>query len=100
MAALAAGAGLGGSSDLYVSILKSRSVADDVIKKLDLSAKLKAKNADVARHALSGKVKIFAEPKSGIIIIAADDHDPKQAAELANTFVEELGKATVRLKLS
>lgn len=99
LAALAAGAGLGGGSDLYVSILKSRSVADDVIKKLDLAPKLKAKNADIARQRLAGKVKINAE-KNGIINITADDRDPKQAAELANTFVEELGRTTVRLNLS
>lgn len=100
LAALAAGAGLGGGSDLYVSILKSRSVADDVIKKLDLAEKLKAKNADIARLKLASKVKIQAEKTTGIITITADDWDPKQAAELANTFVEELGRTTVRLNLS
>ncbi len=98
LAALAAG-GLGGGSDLYIGILKSRSVADDVIKKLDLAVKLKAKNADIARMKLAGKVKINAE-KNGIINITADDKDPKQAADLANTFVEELGRTTVRLNLS
>lgn len=98
LAALAAG-GLGGGSDLYVSILKSRSVADDVIKKLNLTAKLKANNADIVRQRLAGKVNINAE-KSGIIVIAANDKDPKQAAELANAFVEELGRTTVRMNLS
>lgn len=99
LAALAAGAGLGGGSDLYVSILKSRSLADDVITKLDLTSKLKATNADIARQRLAAKVKIVAE-KSGIITVTADDRDPKQAADLANTFVEELGRTTVRLNLS
>lgn len=99
LAALASGAGLGGGSDLYVNILKSRSVADDVIKKLDLAVKFKAKNPDIARRKLAGKVKISAD-KTGIITITADDKDPKQAADLANTFVEELGRTTVRLNLS
>jgi len=99
LAALAAGAGFGGNSDLYVGILKSRSVADDVIKKLDLLVKFKAKNDDIARKRLAGKVKIVAE-KNGIITITADDRNPKHAAELANTFVEELGRTTVRLNLS
>lgn len=91
--------GVGGVSDLYIGILKSQSVADDVIKKLGLSEKLQSKNVDIARQSLAGKVKFNAD-KSGIIIITADDRDPKQAAELANTFVEELGKTTVRLNLS
>jgi len=99
LAALATGAGLGGGSDLYVGILKSRSVADDVIKKLDLAVKFKAKNADAARTRLAGKVKVQAE-KNGIISIVASDRDPGHAAELANTFVEELGRTTVRLNLS
>lgn len=98
LAALAVG-GLSGGSDLYVSILKSRSVADDVIKRLDLASKLKAKNADIARQKLASKIKINAE-KNGIISITVYDSDPKLAAELANTFVEELGSTLVRLNLS
>lgn len=100
LAALAAGAGLGGGADLYVGILKSRSVADDVIKKLDLTAKFKAKSHDAARKRLAGKVMVQSDKMTGIITINADDLDPKQAALLANTFIEELGRTTVRLNLS
>jgi len=99
LAALSTGAGLGGSGELYVGILKSRSVADDVIKKLDLSVKLKAKNSDIARIKLAKKVKIQAD-KSGIITIMADDTDPQMAADLANSFVEQLGRTTVKMNLS
>jgi len=98
-AALAVGSGFGGSGDLYVGILKSRSVADDVIKKLDLSVKMKAKNADIARLKLAKKVRIQSD-KSGIITIMADDRSPQLAADLANAFVEELGRTTVRMNLS
>jgi uncharacterized protein involved in exopolysaccharide biosynthesis len=99
LAALAAGVGFGGGSDLYVGILRSRSVADDVIKKLDLATKFNSKNDDVTRARLAGKVRVQAE-KNGIITISADDRDPKEAAALANSFVEELGRTTVRLNLS
>ena len=99
LAALAAGTGLGGGSELYISILKSNSVMDDVIAKLDLMSKFKAKHIDIARRRLSGKVDVKAE-KSGIISITANDRDPKLAAELANAFVVELGRTTVRLNLS
>lgn len=100
LAALAAGAGLSGSSDLYVGILKSRSVADGVINKLDLARELKAKNLDIARLKLAKKVRIQSDTKSGIITIAADDRNPVLAANLANSFVEELGRTTVKLNLS
>jgi len=97
LAALAGGGG--GSGDLYVGILNSRTVADDVIKKLDLLIKLKAKNADIARFILAKKVRVQAE-KSGIILIMAKDKNPQLAADLSNAFVEELGRTTVKLNLS
>jgi len=91
--------GLGGSSDLYMGILKSRSVADAVIKKLDLQKEFKAKNIDDTRKKLDKFVK-FKSGKDGIISIDADSKDPKKAALLANTFVEELGRRSVQLNLS
>jgi uncharacterized protein involved in exopolysaccharide biosynthesis len=91
--------GLGGSADLYLGILKSRTVADAVIKRLDLDAELKAKNADATRTALQGLVK-FQAGKDGIITITADYKDPAKAALLANTFVDELQKKSLQLNLT
>jgi tyrosine-protein kinase Etk/Wzc len=98
LAALAAG-GLGGGSDLYIGILKSRSVADAVIQRLDLLKVYKTKSLEKARTSLDGAVKVQAG-KDGIISITAEDKDPKRSALLANAFVEELGRTTVRLNLS
>lgn len=100
LASMAAGGmGLGGSADLYMGILKSRSVADAVIKKLDLQKEFEAKNIDDTRKKLETAVK-FKAGKDGIISIDADSKDPKKAALLANTFVEELGRRSVQLNLS
>ncbi|MBT1075472.1 GumC family protein [Geobacter grbiciae] len=99
LAGLAGVGGLGGGADLYVGILKSRSVADAVIKKLDLQKELKAKTPDESRAALQGLVKIQAG-KDGIITVAADSRNPQLAARLANTFVDELGKKSVELNLT
>jgi tyrosine-protein kinase Etk/Wzc len=98
LAGLAAG-GLGGGSDLYIGILKSRSVADAVIQRLDLTKVYKADTFEAARKSLDGAVKVQAG-KDGIISIVAEDKDPKRSALLANTFVDELGKTTIRLNLS
>jgi len=96
----AGGMGLsGGSAELYIGILKSRSVADAVIKKLDLQKEFKTKTIDDARKNLEGVVKIKAG-KDGIISIDADSKDSKKAALLANTFVEELSRRSVQLNLS
>jgi len=100
LAALAGGmGGLGGSTDLYLGILKSRSVADAVIKRLNLQKEFKAKTIDDARKKLDAAVK-FKSGKDGIISIDADSKDPQKAAQLANTFVDELGRRSVELNLS
>ncbi len=91
--------GLGGSADLYMGILKSRSVADSVIKRLDLATELKSKNPDALRVTLAGMVK-FQAGKDGIITISADNKDPRRAAEMANTFIEELQKKSLQLNLT
>ncbi len=99
LAGLAGVSGLGGSSDLYLGILKSRSVADAVIKKLNLKAEFKAKTDDAARLTLAQVVKTQAG-KDGIITITADSKKPEMAARLANTMVQELQNRSVQLNLT
>ncbi len=91
--------GLGGSADLYLGLLKSRTVTDAVIKRLDLANEFKSKNADATRAALQGLVK-FQAGKDGIITITADYKDPAKAALLANTFIDELQKKSQQLNLT
>ncbi|CAH2032328.1 GumC family protein [Trichlorobacter ammonificans] len=92
-------AGLGGSSELYMGILKSRSVADAVIQRMELEKELKTNNRDVLRSALQGMVK-FQAGKDGIITVTADNKDPRKAAMLANTFVDELQRKSLQLNLT
>ena len=99
LAGMAGISGIGGSGELFLGILKSRSVADAVIQKLDLKTHFKAENDDAARAALSGSVKTQLG-KDGIITVTADSKDPKQAAALANAMVDELGKRSVQLNLT
>lgn len=98
LAGLAAG-GLGGGSDLYLGILKSRSVADAVVERLDLMKVYEERSLESARKRLEHAVTLQSG-KDGIISITAEDKDPKRSALLANTFVDELGKTTIRLNLS
>ena len=98
LAGLATG-GFGGGSDLYLGILRSRSVADAIIQRPDLAGRFKGQPLEIARKKLETSVKVLAG-KDGIISITAADTDPKRSALLANAFVEELGKMTVRLNLS
>ena len=93
MAGLAAG-GIGGSADLYMGILKSRSVADAVVKRLDLQKEFESKILEDARRSLEATVK-FQAGKDGIITISAANRNPQKAALVANTYVDELWAAAV-----
>src|SRR5450631_3461327 len=94
-----ASSGLGGSSELYIGILKSRSVTDAVIKRLDLQTEYDKKTIDDTRRKVE-KLVTFKAGKDGIISIAAESKDPKKAALFANTFVDELSRRSVQLNLS
>lgn len=98
LAGLAA-AGFSGGSDLYVGILKSRSVGDAVIQKFELQKVYQTETLDDTRRIFNKAVKVQAE-KDGIITITTEDRDPKRSALLANALVEELGRTTVRLNLT
>lgn len=98
IAALATG-GVGGTGDLYLGIAKSRTVGDAVLKRLDLVKRYRASSLDEARKLLDDAVKVQAA-KDTIITITVDDKDPKLAALIANTVVDELGKTLIRLNFS
>lgn len=91
--------GLGGSGDIYLAIIKSRTVGDAVVKRLDLQKEYKAKDSEAARKAAERAVK-FEAGKDGIITVSARNKDPQKAALLANTFVDEMIKRSVQLYLT
>lgn len=100
LGSLAGSLGFGSSgTDLYLGILKSRSVSDAVIKRLDLARIFEKKTPEETRKVLE-KVARMQATKDGIITITTESKDPKLAAAIANTFVEELGKKSVQLNLT
>jgi tyrosine-protein kinase Etk/Wzc len=105
--ALLAGQGLGlrSPSDLYIGMLHSRTIADDLIDRFSLTSVYRAwfnwkdKRRVDARNILDDRTRIVAG-KDGIISISVDDRDPKRAAVLANAYVEELEKLTKTLAVT
>ena len=94
LAALAGGeTGIRSPNGLYIGMLKSRTVADNLIQRFGLMEIYQAKFLSQARQGLAGVTNITAG-KDGIIAIEVDDKDPKRAAELANAYVDELLKLT------
>src|SRR5690348_12380599 len=90
-----AGSALGvrNPNDLYVGMLKSRTVADNLIARFDLAKIYGEDLQSGARDTLQNNTAIAAG-RDGIITIDVDDKDPKRAAELANAYVDELMKLT------
>ena len=86
-------AGIKNPSDLYIGMMKSRTVADNIIQRFDLTKVYEGKYPSQVRLTFANASNITAG-KDGIISIDVDDQDPKRAADLANAYVEELMKLT------
>lgn len=97
-----AGGGLGGATKagLYVTMLKSETVKDPIIDRFKLKDLYEAKYRADVYTALDKNVIITAGKKDGVITIAVDDKNPKRAADLANAYVEELGKLAAGLTMT
>jgi len=83
-------------NDLYLAIIQSTTVADAVIKRLGLEAVYHVKKLSQARVALTANSK-FVSDKGGMISITIKDEDPRRAADIANTYVDELHSINSRL---
>lgn len=99
-------AGLGGggmgaenSADLFVDMLKSRTIADRLIDQFDLRQAYRVKTYQAARRKLAGASRID-DADDGIITIAVTARDPRQAAALANGYVDQLHSLNGRLAIS
>src|SRR5208282_273038 len=84
--------GLKTSGDLFVGVLQSRTVQDDVVNKFDLRKVYGTKQYDSARRQLASRTDISADRKSGIITIIVSDHDPQRAAAIGAEYVEALNR--------
>lgn len=88
------------TADLYVAILKSEPLRDAIIDHFKLQESLGKKNRSEVYRVLNSKVSIGIGKKDGILSIEVDDADPKFAAEMANTYVAELGRHAALLGMN
>ncbi|HVP55519.1 MAG TPA: Wzz/FepE/Etk N-terminal domain-containing protein [Candidatus Eisenbacteria bacterium] len=91
--------GLKNPSDVFVAMLKSRTVEDALINRFDLRKVYYRKRYQDTRRILEKRSEIDPE-KEGLISIQVSDRDPKRAAEIANAWVEELRKLNQNLALT
>ena len=81
--------GLKNPDDLFIAMLSSRYVQDAIIDKYDLRRVYGYQRYQDARKKLNSRSAILAE-REGLISISVTDHDPRRAADIANTYVDEL----------
>jgi len=93
------GAGPRNPVELYLSLLKSRTIADRIVDRFNLMQATGASERYVARDVLA-RVTSVTSSKDGLITVEVDDRDPTRAAEIANAYIEELSSLTGRLALT
>lgn len=91
--AVASATGIKNESELYVGMLRSRTIADRLIEEFDLRAVYDTPLQETARRRLESSTVIEAA-KDGLITIDVEDRDRKRVAPLANAYVKELMRLT------
>jgi capsule polysaccharide export protein KpsE/RkpR len=88
------------SGALFIGVLRSRTVADRLIARFDLKKVYGARLEEDARRKLSENTTISEDRKSGIITMTVTDNDPKRAAAIAQSYVNELDHLVAELSTS
>jgi uncharacterized protein involved in exopolysaccharide biosynthesis len=96
---LGAALGLKNPGDVYIGILKSRSVADALIQRFKLKDLYDTDTLVATREALAKQVSITGDD-GGLINIVFDDEEAARAAAIANGYVEELDRLTRQIAIT
>jgi tyrosine-protein kinase Etk/Wzc len=100
MSAMAGGGlSLKNPNDIYIGLLNSRTIADEVIQRHNLMAEYHAKDMTAARKKLAEFTEVVSE-RSGLISVSVADRDKKRAAAIANDYTDELRNLTKSLAVT
>jgi uncharacterized protein involved in exopolysaccharide biosynthesis len=91
--------GIKNPNDLYVGMLKSRTVADSLVGRFGLKELYGRDTLQDTRRELEERTAI-SHGRDGIITIRVEDRERKRAADLANGYVEELYNLTQTLAVT
>jgi uncharacterized protein involved in exopolysaccharide biosynthesis len=92
--------GLKSSGEVFVGILQSRTVQDQLVNRFGLRKVYHVKLGEEARKRLATNTAISQDRKSGIITITVTDRDPRRAAAIGAGYVDELNRLVVELSTS
>ena len=103
LSALGAGDLLGSvknPGDVYAGILKSRSIASELVKQFDLKGVYRVKKEGLAEKMLDSNTEVSVDPKSTIVTVEVTDNSAARAHDLANAYMDALRETNGRLALS
>ena len=86
----------GTNRDTFVAILKSRTVAQDIVERFKLKDYYEGKYTEDALKALQNATTIKVS-KEGAISVTVEDKDPKLAADISNAYVTNLDRLFAKL---
>jgi uncharacterized protein involved in exopolysaccharide biosynthesis len=88
------------SGDLYVGILKSRSVADDLVHRFQLQSVYNVRKQSQAVKILAGHSSFAVGIKDPIVSVSVSDRSPERARDMANSYLDALQSASGGLALT
>ncbi len=100
LAGLAGGTGMRSSGDQYVALMQSSTVSYRLIDQFKLMGVYESKFRVDARKELASNVRIALGKKDGLITVDVDDTNPQRAADIANSYVDELRRITGALAVT
>jgi len=86
-------------TDVFTAMLKSRIMADDIIRRFNLMEHYETKTMHDARGSLEGATRIVVT-KEKVIKVAVEDKDPQLASDIANFYVSNLDRLNQTLSVS
>ena len=92
--------GMKNSGDLFIGILQSTTVQDDLINKFNLRKVYWDRYMEDARKDLAEKTAVTEDRKSGIIALRVTDRNPQRASAMGQEYVAELNRVVMLLNTS
>lgn len=92
--------GMKNVNDMYVAMLKSRTVEDAVIQRYGLQTEYRKNYLVDTRKALERHTKIDGSTKDGLIRLNFEDRNPNRAAEIANGYVDQFRSLSEHLAIT
>lgn len=85
---------------VFVSILRSQTVQNDLINRFDLRKVYDCRLYLTARKTLSSRTVIDDDKKTGLLTLTVTDNSPERARDMASAYLDELNKLVVLMDTS